>query len=198
MVTRMLAVAALFFSLSPAYSQDNEPEKVRFASCDGVTLRGRYYAGKGQDSPAVMILHELGEARRGKNIDKLAAAVQKTGYAVLAFDFRGHGDSIEVDPDEFWSNRYINRSLVRGQVRGEIDFKDFDPRYYPVLVNDIAAAKAYLDRRNDAQACNSSNLVVIGMERGATLGAIWVNSEFHRYELYPPKFINQPPQVSNT
>lgn len=198
MATRMLAVVAFLSILSFARSQDAEPEKVRFTTCDGVTLRGQYYAGKGQDWPAVMILHELGEKRREKNVQKLAAALQKAGYAVLAFDFRGHGDSTEVDPDEFWSNRYINRSLVRGQVRGDIDFKDFDPRYYPVLVNDIAAAKACLDRRNDAQACNSSNLVVIGMERGATLGAIWVNSEFSRYELTPPKFVNQPPQVSNT
>jgi len=41
-------------------------------------------------------------------------------------------------------------------------------------------AKAYLDRRNDAGQANTSSLIVIGAGEGATLGAMWMASEWHR------------------
>ena len=47
--------------------------------------------------------------------------------------------------------------------------------------NDGAAAKAYLD---DAD-CNSSNLTLIGAKDGGTIGAIWLNAEFHRFRYVP-------------
>jgi hypothetical protein len=51
-----------------------------------------------------------------------------------------------------------------------------------VLANDIAAAKAFLDEQSD---CNSSNLILIGAKDGATLGSLWLNSEFHRFRFVP-------------
>jgi hypothetical protein len=46
-----------------------------------------------------------------------------------------------------------------------------------MLVNDIAAAKAYLDRRNDAREVNTSNVIVIGAGEGAALGALWTSAQ---------------------
>src|SRR5262249_52011401 len=63
----------------------------------------------------------------------------------------------------------------------KIGYADFQPGYYPHLVNDIIAAKQYLDRRSDGGDCNSANLVVIGAEDGATLGALWLASECYLY-----------------
>ena len=47
-------------------------------------------------------------------------------------------------------------------------------------MNDIAAAKAYLDRRNDQKELNSSSVVIIGAGEGATLGAMWLANECRR------------------
>jgi len=47
-------------------------------------------------------------------------------------------------------------------------------------VNDIAAAKRYLDKQNDAGLCNSSNLVLVGAEEGAALGLLWLDTEWDR------------------
>jgi len=47
-------------------------------------------------------------------------------------------------------------------------------------VNDIAAAKAYLDRQNDQKELNSSSIVLIGAGEGATLGAMWAANECRR------------------
>src|SRR5205823_1326566 len=48
------------------------------------------------------------------------------------------------------------------------------------MANDIMAAKRALDRRNDPGECNSANIVLIGAESGATLGALWAWYEWHR------------------
>src|SRR5581483_6469173 len=170
----------------PAHGEEAEAEAVRFDSADGVRLRGTYYAAGKPRSPCVLLLHALGKDSRHSAWKTLAGALQKKGYAVLAFDFRGHGESTQVDPDQFWSAAHPgNRALVRGAPGEEIHFKDFDRHYYPMLANDIAAARAFLDRKNDQGECNSSNLVLIGADTGATLGALWLNAESHRYRVLP-------------
>jgi len=62
----------------------------------------------------------------------------------------------------------------------QIEHTSFRPNYLPYLVNDIAAAKAYLDRQNDQRDCNTSNLIVLGVGEGATLGSIWLANECRR------------------
>jgi hypothetical protein len=66
-----------------------------------------------------------------------------------------------------------------------IDYKDFkqSPGYIPYLANDIAAAKVFLDKKNDAGECNTRNLVLLGAETGATLGALWLRSEWLRHSV---------------
>jgi hypothetical protein len=117
----------------------------------------------------------------------LANALQTKGFAVLSFDFRGYGSgTTEVDPALFWAQQNNLNQMIR-QPKESISSKEFRPEYLPALINDIAAAKAFLDRRNDGNAggarCNSSNLVLVGSREGAALGAIWLNSEWHRYKV---------------
>jgi hypothetical protein len=161
-------------------------DKVRFTSVDGVDLHGNFYASSKKSAPTVLILHAIGEDSRRKEYTELAKALQKEGYAVLTFDFRAHGQSKSVDPAEFWSVKYPNRRSVAGAPKDTIELRDIPRPYYNVFVNDIAAAKAFLDRKNDAGECNTSSLIVLGAESGATLGAIWINSEWYRYKLVPP------------
>src|SRR5262249_46386564 len=49
------------------------------------------------------------------------------------------------------------------------------------LVDDIGAAKHFLDKKNDTGECNSSNVAIIGAESGATLGALWIWDSFQPY-----------------
>jgi hypothetical protein len=116
--------------------------------------------------------------------DRLAEALKDKGYSVLLFDYRGHGDSKSVSPD-FWKFA-DNRQLPgwnKNPPKDSIDLKDFPKSYYPMFLNDIAAARLFLDRKNDAGECNTSNLVVIGAEDGANLGMAWEYSEWSRYQI---------------
>src|SRR5262245_48207025 len=171
-------------------------EKVRFTTVDGVELHGRFYAGKPRGQ-TIMMLHALNSDSRKKSWINLAETLQKEGYSVLTFDFRGHGQSTEVEASDFW--KYPpNASMVKGAPKKTvIEYKDMSPSYFPVLVNDIAAAKAFLDNRNDGGACNTASTILIGAESGAALGALWLQSEWIRHRMEPAVMVGFPPVIAN-
>ena len=166
-------------------SQDKKSDKsdtsdnVKFDSADGVELRGTFYPAPKAKAPAILMLHRYGGNREGW--EKLAEELQKKGFAVLTFDFRGHGESTKVTAD-FWKIP-ANANHIRGGNKADkkvIRQSEFRTDYLPMLVNDIVAAKRYLDKQNDAGLCNSSNLILIGAEEGAALGCLWIDEEWDR------------------
>jgi hypothetical protein len=187
-----------FLSLSHfGLAQGVNKQDVSFTTADGVKLMGTYYPGnKGNNSPTALILHEWGKDRNKGDWGGLAEQLQKSGFAVLTFDFRGHGQSTEVsDKQTFWSYP-TNRSYIRaGKDLGSFSYKDISNlAYTPMLINDIAAARRFLDLKNDANDCNVSNLFIMGAKEGAGLGMAWVAMEWKRnISLVPgqPQFAGQ-------
>jgi hypothetical protein len=187
-------LAGMLVSATPAAAQNTETVKI--VTADGVKLHAIFYPSDKKNAPTVLMLHPIGEGKSSKTPEwkSLAEALQKGGYAVLMFDFRGHGDSTTIDDAKvlFWSKK-INLANVKTKDPDAIDVKDYiksGSAYLPVLVNDIAAARAWLDRRNDdSKDCNTSSLIVIGADQGATLGAVWMNAEWHRHKYTPPAFM---------
>jgi alpha-beta hydrolase superfamily lysophospholipase len=201
-----LALGLLLLPGSPtAFGQAKKAnsKRVTFKTFDGVELGGTFYPaeGGGKKEGCVLLLHAFDPKKGGSSHadgwDRLAAQLQKAGYSVLSFDFRGFGDSKTINPVTFW--KFSHNNLMRRRKGQEtIDHKDFLPAYYPQLVNDIAAAKAFLDRRNDAGEINSSNLIVIGAGDGATLGALWLANLCRlRREKTPPLAAIAPPDLAN-
>jgi alpha-beta hydrolase superfamily lysophospholipase len=197
-----LFLAGVLLGQVSAHAQQLPGEAVNIVTVDGVKLKGTFYPSAAKDAPVVIMLHGIGE---GKNMkapawEGLAKTLQSKSYAVMAFDFRGHGDSTTIDePKLFWSLK-PNALSVRPKDPKEketIDVKDYiksGAAYLPVLVNDIAAVRAYLDRRSDTNKdCNTSSIIVLGAEAGATLGALWINAESYRYKFTPnPMFPTNP------
>lgn len=179
----------------PVYGQPNKAnrEEISFKTIDGVLLRGHFYpSGKGgSNSPVVMFLHKLGSNSSTGDWEGLATQLQKKGFAVLSFDFRGHGKSTVIaDPKVFWSFP-ANQTYVKGftnninNLKKTIHVQDIRSNaYIPYLMNDIAAARHDLDNRNDNGQCNTSNIMIIGAEEGASLGMLWICSEFYRPAVY--------------
>jgi hypothetical protein len=163
------------------------PENVVIPTLDGMQLAGIFYPGpKGKDSPCALVLHELGATRTLDDWSSLALALQKRSLAVLIFEFRGHGGSRNV-PVEFWTYP-DNRLMLRTKgltLPDMITYRDFPAAYQTYLANDIAAARSYLDMRNDQGDVNAANLYLIGAGRGATLGVLWLATECYRTESSP-------------
>jgi hypothetical protein len=157
-------------------------DEVQFETADKVELHGTFYPCSKAKAPCVIFLHKIGGNRQQKGWDELAEALTKD-FAVLSFDFRGHGDSTTVEPSAFWMAP--NNNLIKGANKkpNKINYKDFPPQYYPVLANDVVAARRFLDQQNDAGACNTSNIIIIGAEEGAAIGALWMYTEAERYRM---------------
>ncbi len=197
-----LAVGLALVVLSGVRGADDPPQKeavkvtksnVTFRTVDYVDLKGTLYTpDTGKKNACVLLLHNMtrkgGGSRNDDGWDALADDLGKEGYTVLSFDFRGHGDSTTVGK-EFWDKVKFphNQPLLRGKpiiklddYPTKIDYKDFPPTgsYYPHLVDDIAAAKAFLDTKAGGAA---GNTVLIGAGEGATLGALWLTAEYRRY-----------------
>lgn len=194
----ILAAAASFVAAVMVGSgQAQQPDKankedVSFRTIDGVLLKGAFYpSAKGGNSPVVMFLHKLGSNSSTGDWDKLAAKLQAKGFSVLSFDFRGHGKSTVIaDPKTFWSYP-ANQAYVKGfssnprNLKKSINLTDIKSNLYiPYLLNDIAAARHDLDNRNDNGGVNASNIILIGAEEGASLGMMWICTEFYRTAVY--------------
>lgn len=175
-----------------AADDDAKPEgkRVHFTTVDDVELTGTLYraaptAGNKDRDTVVLLLHDFHHVKGGSSHqdgwNHLAGELQKAGYSVLSFDFRGFGDSKSVST-KFW--KYGHNSRLRGANKANppssIDQKDFPSTYYMLLLNDIAAARSYLNVLNDAGEVNSSNIIVIGAGQGAALGALWMATECRR------------------
>lgn len=65
--------------------------KVFIRTPDDVHIVGTYWPGPTPQSPAVLLLHGNGRSRESWNAT--ATWLNEHGYAVLAIDFRGHGES---------------------------------------------------------------------------------------------------------
>ena len=126
------------------------------------------------------------------NLARLAEALNAEGYAVLAIDFRGHGESTHVGAQfgQFPHNRGValaprppGRPGGMNDVAGTITFRSFPPAYFVRLVNDIAAAKAFLDNKDRAGQVDAANLVLVGIGDGASIGTLWLATESARFRL---------------
>jgi pimeloyl-ACP methyl ester carboxylesterase len=170
----------------PPTGRAAEIERVKFETFDEVEIHGTFYgSAKGPKGPCAIMLHPVGGNTQLEGWDDLAKKLNTAGFSVLTFDFRGHGDSINVG-QRFWLHPYNKtlKSYRPGKLREQINYKDFtNANHFGMLVNDIVAAKRYLDKRNDSGDCNSANTVVIGAESGATLGALWIRTEWSRRRL---------------
>jgi hypothetical protein len=179
-------------------------QRVQIPTGDYVTLGGTWYPSpQGKRGPAVLLLHDPGRGKSSAGLTRLALALQKHGCGVLSFDFRGHGGSREVGPF-FWQvphNKALAAKVMpgrRGAVRprtARLDVGTFPPAYYAHLVQDVAAARHFLDQRNDLGEVNSARLVVLGAGEGSSLGALWLTTEYHRYRpanFFPLKVRDKP------
>ncbi len=81
------------------------PQTIDLTAQDGLSLKASYYPAKGATSPApaLLLLHMAYSDRRAWR--GFAQAAQEAGYAILALDSRGHGESAGekvFDPTMDW------------------------------------------------------------------------------------------------
>jgi dienelactone hydrolase len=128
--------------------------KLKIQAPDDTDLAASYYPGKPDTAtPVVLLVHEKGRSSKdfedavtelkGKG---LAEHLQGLGYAVLAFDLRGHGSN-------------VRKALSERDRQG--------------MVVDLQSAYLFLLDRHNRGELNLARLGVVGLGEGANLAAAW-------------------------
>jgi dienelactone hydrolase len=123
-------------------------EKIAFKTRDGVRITGNYFKPQIKHAPAFLLLHMMPATKESWN--DFASIIQKNGYAALAIDLRGHGESTDMNGIK-------------------LDYKEFKDEEHRSSMNDIASAKEFLSGQNGI---DMSRIAIAGASIGANL-ALW-------------------------
>jgi len=119
------------------------------ASDDKRTVVGSFWAPKssgGAIAPGVVLVHQAGGSR--EDMTEVAVRLQKQGFAVLAIDLRGHGESVGADKP--WSEQS----------------EDEQTKSWTFALRDVKGAAAWLQKQHGI---HSSNVSLLGDRAGCTL-----------------------------
>lgn len=185
-----------------SYGQPSEPETVRLKTCDGLNLWGKWFqGGKGNKSDTVIMVHSYGTQCSKGAWEDLAKALQAEGLSVLMFDLRGHGESAKnralADWPDFCAQSYNKFSGYQLNPKSniqEIKREKFSSAYYPYLINDLAAARRFVDQENDANHCNSGRVFIVAEGSICPLVMMGLSIEFRRNGVYAALVGADPPQ----
>ena len=169
----MRTILILFLLLAlvpPIHAQSDEPQRIEIAASDGLTLVGDFYPSDQTSAPAVLLLHMMGSSRtvwqRTGLIDELVAA----GYAVLAVDLRGYG---QTGGAHDWILAEQDIQIWIDWLR---DQPNVDPDRIDLVGGSIGAMLALRAMMNDGDVVTaitlSPNLTFIGVDAETAMIAI--------------------------
>ncbi|MEK7477743.1 MAG: alpha/beta fold hydrolase [Patescibacteria group bacterium] len=128
-------------------------EKVSFITADGVTIVGNYY--NSTSTKAVLLLHQNGMDK--SSWGDFPLVLQARGFAVLAIDLRGYGESTQIS---------ASSSTATGSP-GTLDYRNFTNKdYFPAMMGDITAARKFL------QSKGKTEQDIVGASIGANLAIV--------------------------
>ncbi len=122
---------------------------VRFTTADNVEIVGDFYepAESAKPAPIAILLHMYRSDRNAWKV--LAETLQNDGFAVLAIDMRGHGES-----------GGDNRTALQERVRQR------DPSLFGSMYLDVAAAHTWLGSQ---EGCDVTRVTLVGASVGCSV-----------------------------
>jgi len=115
-VRALLATVLVLLSASVARAEQRD---VSFTAPDGFTLKGTFLSAE-RGGPGILLLHQCNADRR--IYDQLATMLNTAGYNVLAFDWRGFGDSKAGEYTDFSTQRQTIGERMPGDVDAALTF----------------------------------------------------------------------------
>jgi pimeloyl-ACP methyl ester carboxylesterase len=162
--TRAVVAGALLCALtvSAARGADGEAEhtdvrNLSVTTGDGWRIALTYHKSQaGRESPIVVLLHMKGGNRLVWN-NGFAEQLWDAGYAVIAVDLRGHGESKPA----------AAALSASGRRQGNTDLKAAD--YRNMVTQDLEAVKQFIFGEHEEQALNMRKMAIVAPEMSAPI-----------------------------
>ncbi len=144
---------------------DPAPAKITLKTADEQTLSATYFApiDTKQKAPGALLIHDTGGSRA--DLQPLALRLQKSGFAVLSLDLRGHGESAtnEFNWKQLDSDGQLRAwNAMPGDVKAGVNFLATHEGVMPAQVSLIAhASGAGLIARHSVRDERICDLVLI-------------------------------------
>lgn len=141
------------------------PADITLETKDKVLLKATYYAaptdgqGTGKSVMPFLLLHDWEGSR--DDLQTFAQFLQRSGYAVLVPDLRGHGESIS-----------------RAGGTAKLDCKKFRKSDMIAVLGDIERCKKYLVKRNNDGELNIDLLNIVAVGKSAVFAMDWTISDW--------------------
>jgi alpha-beta hydrolase superfamily lysophospholipase len=144
---------------------------VRLSAADDTGISAAFYAPITNPAPGVILVHDYGQTR--DEWSTLIPGLQRAGFAVLAFDLRGHGES--------------TRRLTADGAKA-LDYHKFTPRDFQDMLLDLDAAYDWLITQ---PGLNQNRIAIVGAGLGANLAVRYgaFNDEVAAFFLLSPGFV---------
>ena len=150
-------------------------EELTLEASDGVEVKAWYYPVKKEAEAlgSVILIHDLGGSHL--TVEPLARILQATGYAVVAPDLRGHGETkLLTAPSQVEDQSKVLKKLdfeMMAATRGG------QKRDQSGIRGDIECVRNWLKQQADEGALVMKPLFVVGAGVGAAVAATWTAAD---------------------
>ncbi len=120
-------------------------QDINFITVDGVSIKGSFIPSAQLKSPLIIMLHQLGRTR--KTYEPYWPLFKKAGFAQLALDIRGHGESIEANGKP-------------------LNWEDFEPADWQNAIEDVKGALSVMSKKRGV---DLEKVGIVGASIGANL-----------------------------
>ena len=158
-----------FNSVTLAEDELLPPEQLSLNTSDGISLAVWYYPVPKDLTPkaTVLVIHDMGGSH--ESVEPLSIGLQSSGYAVLAPDLRGHGESLITRNGKTVTTKTLRKPdvlAIAASTGGRI-------RHQARARGDLETIFQWINNRDDIDGLDKTRLCVVGCGDGATIGTLW-------------------------
>ena len=151
-------------SRKPAEDPALKPRREILTTKDNVKINAFYFPSKeGKKAVPVIVIHEW-KGQAGPYM-KLFLALREAGFAVVALEYRGHGNSKTYTDERGVEKDYNIATMGRRDVEA-------------IIRHDIEEVKQFMKAENNAGRLNLNALSLVGIGEGAIMAGYWASLDW--------------------
>jgi pimeloyl-ACP methyl ester carboxylesterase len=153
---------------------DLKPQIKTLMSADGLTLHLTYWPSEAKQDAAVIVLLHMQNGNRLDWPAKFVLDLQQQGYAVIAVDLRGHGQSKGTPPPS--DDKDKKKKDDKGATVESDHFKPGD--YEAMVLADMEAVKEFIYEEHQAQHLNMNKMAIIAADMGTSVAICFAANDW--------------------